>query len=148
MEKLSVSPNLGESVGPNLGKSVSRGSFLVVIFVQYRYYLSSPSLTRKGKISSPNIIKAPPPSSESQLLYEVDIGDFSLRSAWSRGLCLIKFPHPWGKSSTLLNSFSSSTGWPGGLPLREAGDICINHQLCIFPPRVEQIKKQQWKRKF
>ena len=30
MEKLSVSPNLGESVGPNLGKSVSRGSFLVV----------------------------------------------------------------------------------------------------------------------
>ena len=34
MEKLSVSPNLSESVGINLGESVFRCSFIVVIFVQ------------------------------------------------------------------------------------------------------------------
>ena len=33
------------------------------------------------------------------------------------------------------------SGWPGGLPLGQDGDICINYQLCTFSPGVEQIKK-------
>ena len=63
------------------------------------------------KFSSPNIIKMPPPLYESQLY-------FSLRSTWPRGLCLIKFPHPWEKSSTLLHPFYNPPGWPRGLSPR------------------------------
>ena len=52
-------------------------------------------------------------------------GDFSLRSTWPRGLCLVNLPHPWGKFSTLLNQFYNPPGWPGVLPLGQANDMCI-----------------------
>ena len=53
---------------------------------------------------------------------------FSLRSTWPRGLCLVNLPHPWGKFSTLLNPFYNPPGWPGVLPLGQAGDMCITCQ--------------------
>ena len=98
-----------QSVSPNLGESVFRCSFIIVIFVEWRYYIASPSLTWMGKILSPNITKTPPLSSESWLC-------FTLRSTWPRGLCFIKFPHPWWNSSTLLHPLYNPPGWPGGLP--------------------------------
>ena len=59
-------------------------------------------------------------------------GDFSLRSTWPRGLCLIKFPHPWGKSSTLLHPFYNPPGWPGGLPPGQADGMCITSENWIL----------------
>ena len=88
-------------------------------FVQLRHnYSASLSLTQMSKISLPNTIKMPPRSSESQLY-------FSLRSTWPRGLCLIKFPHPWEKSSTLLHPFYNPPVWPEGLSPGQADHMCI-----------------------
>ena len=53
-------------------------------------------------------------------------GDFSLRNTWPRGLCLVRFPHPWGKFSTLLQPFYNLPGWPGVLPQGQADDMCIS----------------------
>ena len=53
-------------------------------------------------------------------------GDFSLRNTWPRGLCLVRFPHPWGKFSTLFQQFYNLPGWPGVLPQGQADDMCIN----------------------
>ena len=63
--------------------------------------------------------------SESQLFFGGGYqGDFSLRSNWPRGLCLIKCPHSWGKSLTLLHPFYNPPGWPGGLPMGQVNDMC------------------------
>ena len=39
-------------------------------------------------------------SDEAQLFWGGYQEDFSLRSTWPRSICLINFPHPWGKLST------------------------------------------------
>ena len=64
-------------------------------------------------------------------------GDFSLRNTWPRGLCLARFPHPWGKFSTLLQPFYNLPGWPGVLPQGQADDMCIIWECGGALPLVE-----------
>ena len=52
-------------------------------------------------------------------------GGFFVKT-WPRGLCLVRFPHPWGKFSTLLQPFYNIPGWPGVLPQGQADDMCIS----------------------
>ena len=59
--------------------------------------------------------------------------------AWTTGLWLVRFPHPQGKSSSLLRPIYNPPGQPGGQPLGEAADKCImvrrelyrNHEVFI-----------------
>ena len=49
----------------------------------------------------------------------------------TRGLCLTKLPHPWGKLSTLLHAFYNPPGRPGGRPLGQADDMCIKSEISV-----------------
>ena len=59
-------------------------------------------------------------------------GGGSLRNTLPRGHCHIKFPHPWGKSSTLLHQVYNPPGWPECLPLGQADDMCIIVGLIFY----------------
>lgn len=38
-------------------------------------------------------------------------GGFFVKKHLTQGLCLVRFPHPWGKFSTLLQPFYNLPGW-------------------------------------
>ena len=63
-------------------------------------------------------------------------GDFSLRNTWPRILCLVRFPHPWGKFSTFLQPFYNVPDWPGVLPPGQADDMCIT----LIPSTIVSLK--------
>ena len=66
-------------------------------------------------------------------------GDFSSRNTWPRGLCLVTFPHPWGKFSTLRQPFYNLPGWPGVLPQGQADDMCIIRYIRDCSPFIHGV---------
>ena len=91
----------------NLSSGVS---FIILIFLEKRY-IASPSLKWMT-----NFHREVPSIKWITLMWGGYQGNFSFRSTWPRGLCLVNLLHPWGKLSTLLNPFYNPPGWPGSYP--------------------------------